>query len=128
MNGPYEAVSLDPYAVLGVATNAEFDVLKTAYRRLVRENHPDIAHDKGLATRRMAQINAAWQLIGEPGKRAAFDARQRFEARERERVRETTATSKPTPTSNTPRPAPRSTAVSLGRKRRSAGIPPGMGA
>lgn len=60
----------DPYAVLGVPRSAGMDEIKTAYRRLVREHHPDrvmaqglppefveIAHDK------MAAINAAYDRI-----------------------------------------------------------------
>ncbi len=73
----------DPYAILGVARNCDGDLLKSAYRRLVRENHPDMASDKVSATHRMTQINAAWALLGDPQKRADFDLRQRFEERQR---------------------------------------------
>ena len=98
MNGPHFA-NFDPYATLGVSAEAEFEVLKAAYRRLVRENHPDMASDKSAATARMTQINAAWHLVGDPAKRAAFDARQRLEAREKaaqmaHKVAQTVANSK----------------------------------
>lgn len=77
----------DPYAVLGVARDCDGDSLKIAYRRLVREHHPDMATDKASATQRMTQINAAWSLVGDPQKRADFDLRQRFEERRhRERI------------------------------------------
>jgi len=69
--------------VLGVARSCDGETLKSAYRRLVRENHPDIASDKEAATRRMTQINAAWALVSDPQKRADFDLRQRFEERQR---------------------------------------------
>lgn len=61
----------EPYAVLGVDRNADDDQIKTAYRRLIRENHPDTLIAKGMppefvkvATERMAAINAAFDQIG----------------------------------------------------------------
>jgi curved DNA-binding protein CbpA len=76
-------MSSDPYDVLGVPREAQTEDLKAAYRRLVRENHPDVAFDKIEATARMARINQAWQLVGDPQKRLAFDARLRLESFER---------------------------------------------
>jgi curved DNA-binding protein CbpA len=66
---------VDPYKVLQVDPEAEDEVIQAAYRRLARKYHPDLAttHD---AAARMAAINTAWELIGEPAARAAFD-RQR---------------------------------------------------
>ena len=74
---------VNPYAILGVARDCSSDELKSAYRRLARENHPDIAQDKEAATSRMTQINAAWSLIGDPQKRVGYDLRWRLEERER---------------------------------------------
>ncbi len=71
-------MSFDPYQVLGEEREVSSEVLKASYRRLVRENHPDVAPDKAAATIRMAQINQAWHLIGDPQKRAQFDARARL--------------------------------------------------
>ena len=76
----------DPYAILGVSRDCNADELKSAYRRLARENHPDIALDKGVATLRMTQINAAWALVGDPHKRASFDARWRLDEHDRQRL------------------------------------------
>ncbi|SIT07974.1 TerB family tellurite resistance protein [Insolitispirillum peregrinum] len=60
----------DPYAVLGVAPTATDSDIKAAYRKLLRENHPDTVIAQGLpeefveiATRKMAAINAAWDDI-----------------------------------------------------------------
>jgi curved DNA-binding protein CbpA len=64
--------SVDPYRVLQVDPEAETEVIKAAYRRLARKYHPDLAGDTA-AEARMAAINAAWELIGEPEARAAFD-------------------------------------------------------
>lgn len=99
----------DPYLVLGVARSCDGETLKNAYRRLVRENHPDVVADKGAATLRMTQINAAWALIGDPQKRADFDLRQRFEERQRrERFAVTGARPSNAP-SRTPSTQPNST-------------------
>ncbi len=57
----------DPHAVLGVAPDASQAQIKSAWRRLAREHHPDLAaHDPTearRATRRMAEINAAYQHL-----------------------------------------------------------------
>ncbi len=60
----------DPYLVLGLDAQASEAELKSRYRALVAENHPDRAIAHGLppeavaiATRRLAAINAAWDRI-----------------------------------------------------------------
>lgn len=66
---------IDPYKVLQVDSEAEDEVIQAAYRRLARKYHPDLA--VGLdAAGRMAAINAAWELIGEPADRRAYDRTQ----------------------------------------------------
>ena len=64
--------ALDPYKTLQVDPEAEDEVITAAYRRLARKYHPDVAPDAASAAR-MASINAAFELIGEPARRAAFD-------------------------------------------------------
>jgi curved DNA-binding protein CbpA len=66
---------IDPYKILQVDSEAEDEVIQAAYRRLARKYHPDLAASPDAANR-MAAINAAWELIGEPAKRTAYD-RQR---------------------------------------------------
>ena len=60
----------DPYQVLGVAHDAPDDELKAAYRRLVRENHPDTLIAQGMpeefvavANEKLATINGAYDRI-----------------------------------------------------------------
>ncbi len=60
----------DPYTILGVARTSSSDEIKTAWRELVRQHHPDTLMAKGLpkeyvdlATRKMASINAAYDRI-----------------------------------------------------------------
>jgi curved DNA-binding protein CbpA len=63
---------IDPYKILQVDSEAEDEVIQAAYRRLARKYHPDLATAPEAASR-MAAINAAWELIGEPRARQAFD-------------------------------------------------------
>jgi curved DNA-binding protein CbpA len=63
---------IDPYKTLQVDPEAEDEVIQAAYRRLARKYHPDVAGDD--AAERMAAINAAWDLIGEPEARRQYDS------------------------------------------------------
>ena len=66
---------IDPYKTLQVDSEAEDEVIQAAYRRLARKYHPDLAAgDEAVA--RMAAINAAWELIGDPAKRRAYDRKR----------------------------------------------------
>ncbi|MEX0369870.1 MAG: TerB family tellurite resistance protein [Tateyamaria sp.] len=60
----------DPYSVLGVSPDLALDEIRTAWRKLVRENHPDAMMARGvpeeavrLAEKRMIDINRAWEEI-----------------------------------------------------------------
>ena len=57
----------DPFDVLGVARGADQKSVKAAWRRLAREHHPDLIGDDAaaarIATRRMAEINAAYEVL-----------------------------------------------------------------
>jgi curved DNA-binding protein CbpA len=71
-------VKRDPHDVLGVAPGADPSVIKAAWRRLARRNHPDLTGDdpaaSRAATRRMAEINDAYAaLTREPGRRRGGD-------------------------------------------------------
>jgi len=67
---------LDAYKILQVDPEAEDEVIQAAYRRLARKYHPDMAGGAEAAAR-MAAINAAWERIGEPAARAAYDRARR---------------------------------------------------
>lgn len=67
----------DPYKVLQVDPEAEDEVIQAAYRRLAQKYHPDLAAGSD-AVERMVAINAAWELIGEPGRRQAYDRSVRY--------------------------------------------------
>ena len=68
----------DPHAILGVPAGASPATIKAAWRRLARAHHPDLATDadaQAAATRRMAQINAAYaELTGGTAGRSAARA------------------------------------------------------
>jgi curved DNA-binding protein CbpA len=66
---------MDPYKILQVDSEAEDEVIQAAYRRLARKYHPDLTTTPD-AQARMAAINAAWELIGEPEARRTFDRKR----------------------------------------------------
>jgi curved DNA-binding protein CbpA len=62
----------DPYKILQVDPEAEDEVIEAAYRRLARKYHPDISPGPE-SQARMVRINQAWDLLRDPGRRAAVD-------------------------------------------------------
>jgi DnaJ-class molecular chaperone len=63
----------DPYDVLGVSKGANEAEIKSAYRKLAKKLHPDAnKHDPKAATR-FAELNAAYEIVGDDEKRKAFD-------------------------------------------------------
>jgi molecular chaperone DnaJ len=63
----------DPYDVLGVSRTATEGELREAFRRLAREHHPDQNPGDSDAQRRFQELNAAYQLLGDPQRRARYD-------------------------------------------------------
>jgi DnaJ-class molecular chaperone len=63
----------DPYDVLGVSKTASAAEIKSAFRKQAKKLHPDAnKHDPKAATR-FAELNAAYEILGEADKRKAFD-------------------------------------------------------
>ena len=76
---------MNPYHVLGVPPDADNAALQTAYRKLVRLHHPDLAPDEAArqaASERMVKINWAWHVVSDACRRAAFDAHLRAQQTE----------------------------------------------
>lgn len=63
----------DPYAVLGIDRGATEADVKTAFRRRALEHHPDRNPGDAGAAARFNEINAAYQILSDPDKRAAWD-------------------------------------------------------
>jgi curved DNA-binding protein len=62
----------DYYEVLGVASGASQDDIKHAYRKLARKYHPDVSKDSD-AEARFKELGAAYAVLKDPEKRAAYD-------------------------------------------------------
>ncbi|MDQ7858602.1 MAG: DnaJ C-terminal domain-containing protein [Armatimonadota bacterium] len=62
----------DYYQALGVDRSADQKTITQAFRRLAREHHPDVSKKKG-AEDRFKEINEAYQVLGDPKKRAQYD-------------------------------------------------------
>ncbi|MBM3470443.1 MAG: hypothetical protein FJX73_06585 [Armatimonadetes bacterium] len=62
----------DYYKALGVEQGADQKAISRAFRRLARESHPDVNKRKG-AEDRFKEINEAYQVLSDPGRRAQYD-------------------------------------------------------
>ena len=63
----------DLYAILGVPENAEADVIKKAYRKLARQNHPDATGGDKKKTERFKEISDAYAVLSDVKKRQEYD-------------------------------------------------------
>ena len=63
----------DPYEVLGVTKAASHADIKKAYRHLAKKYHPDHNKNDPKAASRLAEINAAYEIVGDEDKKAKFD-------------------------------------------------------
>ena len=68
---------MNPYEILGVKKDATMAEIKKAWRNLAADNHPDRA---GGDPKKMAEINAAYRLLRDPERRAAYDANGELKA------------------------------------------------
>ena len=63
----------DYYTTLGVTRDASAEDIKKAFRLLARKYHPDVAKDKVNAEEKFKEINEAYEVLGDPEKRAKYD-------------------------------------------------------
>ena len=63
----------DPYSILGVGRTATEKDIKSAYRKLAKELHPDRNKDNPKATERFSEATRAYDLLSDKDKRARFD-------------------------------------------------------
>src|ERR687891_104998 len=62
----------DYYRILGVARDADDKTIKSAYRKLARKYHPDVAKGKD-AGERFREVTEAYEVLSDPEKRRRYD-------------------------------------------------------
>src|SRR5919106_6360838 len=62
----------DYYRILGVGKDADDKTIKSAYRRLARKYHPDVAKTKD-SGERFKEISEAYEVLSDPQKRQRYD-------------------------------------------------------
>jgi DnaJ-class molecular chaperone len=77
----------DYYAILGVSHQAAHNEIKRAYRRLARKYHPDL--NQQTLDAHIKRLNEAYDILGDPAKRAAYDQQRHQEEQRRKAARET---------------------------------------
>ncbi len=90
----------DLYEILQVHPSAHPDVIDAAYRRLALLYHPD-KNPSPEAAERMKRINLAYEILGDPNKRAAYDRTLDAQQSQRAGTRRYSAHRKPSQTSGT---------------------------
>lgn len=60
------------YGVLGVQPSATAEEIKSAYRRLAKDTHPDTSGGK--STDRFHRVSEAYEILGDPARRAEYDS------------------------------------------------------
>jgi curved DNA-binding protein len=63
----------DYYETLGVSKTASDEEIRSAFRKLARKYHPDVAKDKKTAEEKFKEINEAYEVLSDPEKRKKYD-------------------------------------------------------
>src|SRR5574339_594635 len=63
----------DYYSTLGVAKTATEKEIKQAFRKLARKHHPDVNPGDKSAEAKFKELNEAYEVLGDPGKRRKYD-------------------------------------------------------
>src|ERR1700733_12301687 len=73
MSPSSKVTKVEYYEYLGVSRDCSDQELKTAYRRLAMQYHPDRNPDNPEAEEKFKQASEAYQVLSDPQKRAAYD-------------------------------------------------------
>ena len=65
--------NLNYYAVLEVSLQASQEEIKKSYRKLALQYHPDRNQGNRQAEQRIREVNAAYEILGDPDARKAYD-------------------------------------------------------
>jgi curved DNA-binding protein CbpA len=65
----------DYYTILGVARDSSIRQIKRIYKKLAKKWHPDLHPDDPAGRMKMQEINEAYEVLGDPQKRRAYDRR-----------------------------------------------------
>ena len=91
---------IDYYRILQVHQDADFEIIKSAYRRLAQMHHPDLQADKA-AVHKMQQINEAYQIISSSEQRLEYHKHWLEQQRKKSgRIQRTTAAAHTDPPAN----------------------------
>ena len=81
------------YQVLGLVPGVDREKIKVAFWALAKQSHPDVNTDSQGTDERFKEFNRAYEILGNPGRRASYDLVLRHEYdRRRRRFRQATAT------------------------------------
>ncbi len=69
----YKMAKRDYYEVLGVGKTADDKELKSAFRKMAKQYHPDANPDDSSAEQKFKEASEAYEVLKEPQKRAAYD-------------------------------------------------------
>jgi curved DNA-binding protein CbpA len=69
----HEGLGPDLYQLLGVSREASREQIAQAWRRRARDEHPDARPGDAAAPGRFRALAGAWRVLGDPGRRAAYD-------------------------------------------------------
>ncbi|MEM9091708.1 MAG: DnaJ domain-containing protein [Cyanobacteria bacterium P01_F01_bin.53] len=80
--GNTNRADIDHYETLGLSKSASQDQIKQAYRKLAKQFHPDAQNKEGqtqgTAHDKIAQVNAAYEVLGDANERRQYDEQRRL--------------------------------------------------